>query len=117
MKTKTELYTNERQIILDKLFEILNINEENNTFFLGDLDNNETKQNQILELESDIRKYFVCGNWACFTNHTIKRKVLSIIKNLINAMNYNIISKRKLIINKNNRYHDTIYYLIKNNSI
>jgi len=41
-----------------------------------------------------------------FTNHTIKRKVLFIIKNLINAMNYYIISKRKLI--KNHRYHDTI---------
>ena len=117
MKTKTELYTDERQIILNKIFEILNINDSNNTFFLKDLDNDEKKQNQILELESDIRKFFVCGNWACFTNHNIKRKALSIIKNLINDMNYNIIPKRKLIIKDNDRYRDTIYYLIKNNSI
>ena len=119
MKTKTELYTNERQIILEKIFEILNINENNNTFYLGDLDNDDKKQSQILELELDIRKYFVCGNWACFTNNNIKRKVLSIIKNLINDMNYNIIPKRKLIIkdDSQSRYRDTIYYLIKNNSI
>ena len=62
MKNKTELYINERQIILEKIFEILNIDDSNNTFFLKDLDNDENKQNLILELELDIRKYFVCGH-------------------------------------------------------
>ena len=64
MKNKTELYINERQIILEKIFEILNIDDSNNTFFLKDLDNDNNKQNLILELELDIRKYFVCGHWA-----------------------------------------------------
>ena len=117
MKTKTELYTEERQIILNKIFEILDINDENNNFFLKDLDNDEKKQNQILELEPDIKKVFVCGNWASFACPNVKRKVLSMIKNIMKAMNYNIISKRKLIINNDIRYRDTIYYLIKNNSI
>ena len=62
MKNKTELYINERQIILEKIFEILNIDDSNNTFFLKDLDNDDNKQNLILELELDIRKYFVCGH-------------------------------------------------------
>ena len=119
MKTKTELYTNEREIILYKIFDILNINENNNTFFLGDLDSDQKIQNQILELESDIRTYFLCGTWACFNNHNIKRKVLSIIKNIVKIMNFNIISNRKFrkIQNSNERYKDTIYYFIKNNSI
>jgi hypothetical protein len=117
MKTKTELYTNERQIILNKIFEILDINENNNTFYLGDLDADEEKQNQILELEVDIKKNFVCGSWACFANDNIKRKVLSIIKNLMKAMNFNMIPKRKLIKKDNISYRDTIYYFIKNNSI
>ena len=117
MKTKTELYTEERLNILNKIFEILDINENNNTFYLGDLDADENKQNQILELEIDIKKYFVCGSWACFANDNIKRKVLSIIKNLMKAMNFNIIPKRKLIKKNDISYRDTIYYFIKNNSI
>ena len=51
MKTNIELYTTERLNILNKIFEILDINENNNnTFFLKDLDNDEKKQNQILAL-------------------------------------------------------------------
>ena len=110
MKTKTDLYTKEREIILDKLFQILNINEKNNTFFLGDLDADEDKQNQILVLETDIRKYFASAHWACFNNHNIKRKVLSIIKNVGKIMNYNIISNRKYrkCEETNTKYRDTM---------
>ena len=50
MKTKTELYTEERLNILNKIFEILNINDKNNIFYLYELDADEKKQNQILEL-------------------------------------------------------------------
>ena len=119
MKPKTDLYTKEREIILHKLFKILNINEENNTFYLKDLDDDEDKQNQILELEVDIRKYFASAHWACFNNHNIKRKVLSIIKNVGKIMNYNIISNRKYrkCEETNTKYRDKIYYFIKNNSI
>ena len=117
MKNKTELYINERQIILEKIFEILNIDDSNNTFFLKDLDNDENKQNLILELELDIRKYFVCGYWACFNSPNVKRKVLSIIKNIVKFMNYNVISNRKFRKNEGILYRDTIYYFIKNNSI
>ena len=61
---KSELYTNERQIILEKILEILNISEENNTFFLHDIDYDDKKQNLLLDLEKDIKRYFVCSNWA-----------------------------------------------------
>jgi hypothetical protein len=117
MKTKTELYTNEQQIILNKIFEILNIDENNNTFYLSDLDADEEKKNKILELESDIKKYFACAAWACFNNTNIKRKVLSIIRNLVKIMDYNVISNRKFRKKDDIKYRDTIYYFIKNNSI
>lgn len=115
MKTKTELYTNEREIILYKIFDILNINENNNTFSLGDLDSDQKIQNQILELESDIKKYFLCGSWFCFASSNVKRKVLSIIKNIMKVMNYKMISKRKLIKIKDSdkKHQDTFYYFFK----
>ena len=112
---KSELYTNERQMILEKLLEILNITEENNTFFLYEIDSDEKKQNQILELEKDIKKYFVCCNWACFFCPDVKRKALSIIKNIMRAMKYKMISKRKLmkLENSETKRQETFYYLIK----
>lgn len=115
MKTKTELYPIEREEILNKIFEILNINKNNNTFSLGDLDSDEKIQNQILELENDIKKYFICGSWFCFASLNVKRKVLSIIKNIMKVMNYKMISKRKLIKIKNSdkKHQDTFYYFIK----
>ena len=121
-KTKIELYTKEQEILLNKIFEILNIDEHNNSFFLGDLDKDKDKQNLILELEVDIKKYFASSLWPCFYCPNIKRKVLSIIKNLVKNMNYNIISKAKfrkniLLTEENTRYKDTIYYFIKNNTI
>ena len=114
MKKKSELYTNERQIIFNKILEILNISEsdKNKTFTLSYLDNNVKIQNQILELEQNIRSFFASRSWSCFANHNIKRKVLSIIKNVIKEMNLNIISKRKQIKNNDLSYYDTVYYLI-----
>ena len=112
MIKKSELYTEERQIILNKILEILNINKENNSFFLKDLDADEKKQNQILELEVDIRKYFSCSSWACFASSDIKRKVLSIIKNIMKVMNCNMIAKRKLIKIGKIKHQETCYYFI-----
>ena len=114
MKTKTELYMNERQIVLEKLLEILNINDKNKIFYLYELDNDKKKQNLILELEPDIKKYFNCCSWACFVKPTMKRKFLSIIKNIMKVMNYNMIAKRKLIkINDSEKKHqETFYYFI-----
>ena len=69
-------------IILKLINSFLNINENYNTFFLGDLDYDHKIQNQILELELDIRKYFLCDTWCCFNNHNIK--------NIVKIMNFNV---------------------------
>jgi hypothetical protein len=111
-KKKSELYNEERQLILNKILEILNINENNKTFFLYELDSNQEKQNKILELEENIRKCFVCGSWACFANDNIKRKVLSLIKNVMREMKYIMISKRKLIKSGDIKHQETYYILL-----
>ena len=114
---RKKIYIKERQDIINKVFEILNINESNNILYLRDLDANEEMQKQILELETDIRKYFVSGAWACFGCPNIKRKVLSIIKYLMKTMNYNIITKRKLLKTGDIKHQETLYYFVKNNKI
>jgi hypothetical protein len=114
MKSKSELYKDDRNIIVKKIFNILNINDSKNTFYLHELDNNIQIQESILLLEEDIKKCYVCGSWACFYNKNVKRKVLSIIKNVLKCMNYNLIPKRVLIKINNESKSDTIYYVIKN---
>jgi alpha-amylase/alpha-mannosidase (GH57 family) len=115
MRTKSILFINERNEILSSIFNILKIDEVNNTFYLHDLDNDIDIQNKILELEDNIKNYFKYGSWGCFVNekNQVKRKVLSIIRNVLKDMNYDLIPKRVVRKNGNNIQRDSIYYIIK----
>lgn len=116
MPKQVDKYDNERQNVLNKIFDILGINQTNNKFLLHDLDNDLEKQNKILELKPDIKKYFVCSSWTCFKREDgIKRKVLSIIKNLVKDMGYIAQTSRKIIKNDDNTTSSiTIYKIFKN---
>ena len=59
-------YTIKRNDILQKLLNILEISDTNKTFFLKNLDENETKQKLIIEFGSDIKKYFLCSRLTYF---------------------------------------------------
>jgi hypothetical protein len=87
MPKKVELYNEERQNIINKLFEILEINNNNNFFSLQKLDEDIEKQKQILDLEPDIKKFFKCSRWTCINKKNVQRKWLSIIKYLFKDMN------------------------------
>ena len=102
MPKQVDKYNKERQDVLNKMFSILGINENNNTFLLHELDSNVDKQNKILELEPDIKKYFICGSWSCFRTPDIKRKPLSMIKCLMKDMGFVILSSRIKISNDDN---------------
>jgi hypothetical protein len=118
MPKKVDNYDNERNALLNKLFNILNIDDINNTFTLKSLDNNTKQQNEILNLVTDIKKYFICSKWACFNKTVLNsdRLYLSIIKNLLKNMNYIILPvRRHLKNNENIGYRDTIYYINKLN--
>lgn len=115
MPKQVDKYTKERQDVLDKMFSILGINEQNNTFLLHELDSNIEKQNKILELEPEIKKYFICGTWSCFTDPNIKRKFLSLIKNTLKHMGYNLVPTKINIKQEDNTYKTfTKHIIIKN---
>ena len=79
MPKQVDKYTNERQEVLNQMFQILGIDESNNKFLLHELDANVEKQNRILELEPNIKKYFICGKWNCFTDPTVKRSIYQLL--------------------------------------
>lgn len=70
---KTTNYVNERQEILERLYEIVGVTDTNKFIYLYDLEHNKNKQELILGLESDVKKYFKCGRWSYFTKQQKKR--------------------------------------------
>ena len=108
-------FSQERENIINIILEILEIKDSNNKFFLHMLDNNITKQNMILDLVPDIKKYFICGYWTCFCKNNVKRVWLSIIKYIMKDMNYNMIPCRTTI-KKDNNFISVTYYKIGKNT-
>ena len=92
MPKKVELYNEDRQIIINKLFEILEITEFNKSFSLHKMDDNIEKQQQVLDLEQDIKKYFICSKWTCIHKKDVQRKWLSIIKYVFRDMDIKLTS-------------------------
>ena len=115
MPKTVEKYENERKKLLEKMFSILGVNSENNKFYLHELDSNEKKQQEILDLEPEIKKYFICGRWSCFKNPNMKREALSFVKHVVKDMGYELYAVRRLLKHDNGtQYRDTIYNIAKN---
>jgi len=114
MPKQVDKYDKERKEVLNKMFQILEINESNNKFLLHELDADIDKQNKILELEPDIKKIFICGTWSCFKDPTIKRRYLSFIKNTMKTMGYSIISARRNVKVDDEIIGAVVYHITKN---
>ena len=95
--------------VLDKIYKILNINEENKTFSLKELDENVDKQNAILGLEGEIKEGFCSSKWTCF-RRDIKRKWLSIVKNVMKEMDVKFISSNKAFKNETGKFENVMIY-------
>ena len=102
-------YKNERNELLIKIYTILGINENNKIFRLKELDINEKKQKDILDLEVEIKRYFLCSNWTYFKhkNRDWKRKYLSLIKAILKDMKINI--KTHVLLDKSTCKSETLY--------
>lgn len=98
-----------RKEIMNKIFKILDITENNDTFLLSKMDIDIDKQNEIYKLEDDIKKYYKTGKWGCFCK-PIKRKWLSMIKYICKEENKTIDSTSYTFnSNTETKKSDTIY--------
>jgi hypothetical protein len=82
MILKSVLYENEQNKIVDKVIDILQL-DNNSSIILYDLDNDIVKQTQIRNLIPEIRKYYKCN---CIVGvlypEKVQRPWLSIIKHI-----------------------------------
>ena len=82
MRLKEELYKKEQDEILQKIINIIDLDKEN-SITLYELDIDTEKQNKIIDLIPDIRKYVSFNSIkAVGEPHRIKSPWLSIIKQI-----------------------------------
>ena len=82
MKLKSILYKSEQEQLLNQIINILEL-DNNNSIILYNLDNNKNKQNKILELIPEIRKYYSFSTIIGASQPlNSKRPYLSIIRQL-----------------------------------
>lgn len=111
MRLKSELYKKEQDEIIDKIIKILDL-ENNSVIQLCDLDNDLDKQNKIMGLIPEIRKWFSFNGIKAVGNpDKIKRPWLSVIKHLTKEK-YNLESKEYRFFNeKEKKYERTQKYI------
>lgn len=85
--SKNIKYVEERKEVLNKLYIILGITDTNKIFYFEDITGDTVKQNQIMNLISDIKKYYNCAQWTYFKNKDLHEPYISIIKAVIKDMN------------------------------
>jgi hypothetical protein len=86
--------------IVTTIYTILNLNQNNNFFYLQDIDADIDKQNAIYALEPEIKKNFLCGNWSSIKTKVQDRKWYNIVKNVFKACGIEYSTKTKNITNK-----------------
>ena len=80
MTRKDELYALEQRQIADTVIRILEL-DDRGSVWLGDLDSDKSKQSAILELTSDIRRFFAFDNIPGASNpERMKRPWISIAR-------------------------------------
>ena len=101
MKLKSLLYKQEQDELVNKIIDILELDNEN-SIILYNLDNDQNKQNKILELIPEIRKYYSFSTIIGASEPTkAKRPYLSIIKQItkskykLNSYDYRIKQENK----------------------
>ncbi len=83
---KKDRYVNERKEILQKIYNMLNVNETNKMFYAFVLDQ-EDIQNKIDELIEDICKYFTTSKWPSLRICSISNcKYIGIVRSIFKEM-------------------------------
>ncbi len=102
-----------KEEILNKILNILKIDEVHNYFSLKEVDNNFEIQKLILDLEEDIKSAFCCSKWTCFKKQT-KRRWLSFIKNISKDLKIKIVNSKKSVKNEEGNFiSETIYIFLR----
>jgi len=113
-KTKMEKFVNERNDIITKIFEIINVQTENGLRFFYSDEITEEKQKEIVDMKKNIKRYFIITNWMSFKTDTkIDKEYMSLIRNILKHEKINYTISQKMI----SGIKKTKYILLDNNHV
>jgi len=108
-----EKYHNEREEICKKILSILDM-EDGHSFILYHLEHDIEKQNKILELTNEIKKYFDCSKMQVFRGKlTSHRTYVNIIRRILRLQGYTFTSHNTLLYFPNGMHINTMKYIIE----
>lgn len=111
VKLKHVKFKNERIDILHKIYNILNINQDNRTIKTHILDLDSNMQQQILNLDQDIKKFFKVAAWPAYKNINTERRYLSLVKYILKDLGITFESLTCKLKYQNKIVNTTIYTL------
>ena len=88
LKNKKKIFKREREIILEKMYNILGISETNKIFYCYEIEK-EKKDIKIIELYEEIKQYFCTGTWRSLKGNDPDEKnsrYKSIIRSVLRDM-------------------------------
>ena len=71
---KKTRYAQERKELIEKLNNLIGINETKNSVFLYELEKNTNLKSEVEKLVPDIKKYFKYGHWGYFSTDDSRGK-------------------------------------------
>jgi hypothetical protein len=109
----SDKYPSEREVICKQIIDIIELNDENG-FLLCELDADLEKQQKLLELREEIKKYFACSTISSFKpNFECKRPYLNIIRSILRQQGYTVKGNDIEMKLTNGLYKRTMKYKIE----
>lgn len=115
MSDKSEKFKDERKQLLQKILNILEINENNKMLSQKKLDEETNKHTQIIALVDDIKKYFTYSRWTYFSNkkREFKRDYLSLVRAIFKEMNVKMTSSTLVTKTDDNKAKCETFYIFE----
>jgi len=114
-RNKKQLFVVERKKIIDKLSEIIKLEENNNVVVYDDLVENMELKEYIIENVDNIKKYYTCSKWGYFTcqHHGYEKDEVTLMRAIYKDDGYKIASKLKTMVRNGIKKKCTELYFIK----
>jgi hypothetical protein len=102
-RNKKQLFVVERKEIIDKLSEIIKLEENKNVVVYDDLVENMELKEYIIENIENIKKYYTCSKWGYFTcqHHGYEKDEVTLTRAIYKDEGYKILSSQKTSTRKN----------------
>ena len=111
-KIKNIKYSKEQNDILNKIYNIIGIDENKRSFYTHEFDYDENKSKLIEDLSKDIKKYFSASLWSCFNKKKkLDKQYISLIKNIFKDLKIQY-NSQSCKIKRDNKYINSTQYIL-----